>query len=402
VTSPLRPPESQRAGVRKRISTPVLAGVGPEHLRVALVCDWFLPRLGGLELHLRDLAQHLNAAGHTAEVITTTPGEAMVDGIRVHRIDAPRLARAGVIYTRDGMRAVHDAVAQGQYDVVHSHVSIVSPVAYAGARAGHRLGMATVVTFHSMPRGPDAFLGLLGRVLGIRKWQAIASAVSTTVAEAVAPMIAQGPVLRLPNAIDPSQWRIAEGPKDPAEVHLITVMRLNRKKRAAALIRAVARAREKVSDRTIWLRVVGDGPERPKLERLVAKLGLGEHVLFFGHRTREQIRDMFANADIFVMPSKMESFGLAALEARTAGLPVVAMAETGVADFIQDGREGLLATSDAHLVEQLARLIQDTALRDRIAQHNRDTPPPLGWQGVLARHVRLYREAIAMRMEVGG
>ncbi len=376
----------------------MLAGIGPERLRIALVCDWFLPRLGGLELHLRDLAHHLMAVGHTVEVITTTPGEPVVEGITVHRIRAPRLPGAGVMWTRSGFRKVREAVEQGQYDVVHSHVSIVSPAAYAGAVAGQRLDLPTVLTFHSMVRGPRLLVRLLGRALGLRRWETIVSAVSTTAAEAVAPLVAQHPVLRLPNGIDPTLWRMAPGPKDPNEVHLITVMRLNKKKRAATLIRAVAALRERVPDRTFWLRVVGDGPERPKLERLVRKLRLQDNVYFLGYRTREQIRDLFADADVFVMPARHESFGLAALEARTAGLPVVAMAETGVADFIQDGREGLLATSDAHLVEQLARIAQDTELRERMAEHNQDRLPPLSWQGVVARHVRLYREAIAMRL----
>src|ERR671914_726683 len=116
------------AGPRKRISTPVLAGIGPERLRIALVCDWFLPRMGGLELHLRDLAQHLVAAGHTAEIITTTPGDSVVEGVRVHRVEARRLSGAQVIWTRGGMLAVGRAIEHGQYDVIHSHVSIVSPV----------------------------------------------------------------------------------------------------------------------------------------------------------------------------------------------------------------------------------------------------------------------------------
>jgi glycosyltransferase involved in cell wall biosynthesis len=385
-------------GARPRISTPVLAGIGPEQLRIALVCDWFLPRMGGLELHLRDLAQHLNAAGHCAEIITTTPGEPVVDSVRVHRVDARRLPRADVIWTRDGMRKVRQVVEQGQYDVVHSHVSIVSPVAYAGALAGQRLDLPTVLTFHSLPRGPRLFLRVLGSALGLRRLQAIVSAVSTTVAEAIAPLVARQPVLRLPNGIDPARWRIAHGPKDPNEMHLITVMRLNRRKRPLTLLRAFAEIRKRIPERTFWLRIVGDGPERPKLERLVRKLRLEDNVYFLGYRTREEIRDLFADADVFVMPSKAESFGLAVLEARTAGLPVVAMAETGVADFIQDGREGLLATSDKHLVEQLARLAQDTELRERIAEHNQNLLPPLGWQGVVARHVRLYREAIAMRL----
>jgi glycosyltransferase involved in cell wall biosynthesis len=398
VSSPPRPTPNPLTGTRKRISTPVLAGIGPERLRIALVCDWFLPRMGGLELHLRDLAQHLNAAGHTAEVITSVPGDPVVEGVRVHRIEARRIRGVRVIWTRDGMRKVRQAVEQGRYDVVHSHVSILSPVAYAGARAGQRLNLPTVLTFHSLPRGPRFLRRLLGRALGVRRWQAIMSAVSTTVADAVAPLVAQHSVLRLPNGIDPAFWRVAHGPKDPSEMHLITVMRLDPKKRPHALLAAFAQLRIRVPDRTFWLRIVGDGPQRPKLERLVRKLGLQDHVYFLGYRTREQIRDLFADADVFVLPSKLESFGLAALEARTAGLPVVAMAQSGVADFIHDGREGLLATSDDHLVEQLARLARETELREQIAEHNQDRLPPLGWQGVIARHLRLYREAIAMRL----
>jgi glycosyltransferase involved in cell wall biosynthesis len=212
------------------------------------------------------------------------------------------------------------------------------------------------------------------------------------------PLVAQQPILRLPNGIDPTLWRMSPGPKDPSEVHLITVMRLTRKKRTHALLRAFAQLRKRVPELTFSLRIVGDGPERAKLERLARKLGVQDQVFFFGFRTREQIRDLFADADLFVLPANREAFGIAALEARTAGLPVVAMAETGVADFIHDGREGLLATSDAHLVEQLVRLARDTELREQIAEHNRERLPPLGWQGVIARHVRLYREAIAMRL----
>jgi len=390
------PGSTYGTGTRRRISTPVLAGIGPERLRVALVCDWFLPRMGGLELHLRDLAQHLMAAGHSVDIITTQPGEPVVEGIRVLRIEAPRVS--GVIWTPAGFRKVREAVAQGSYDVVHSHVSIISPTAYVGALAAQKLDLPTVLTFHSLTFGPAFIYRMVGRLLGLRKWKMIVSAVSTTAAERIAPLVAQQPILRLPNGIDPIRWRVAHGPKDPNEVHLITVMRLNRKKRPAALVRAFAQLRKQVPEMTFTLRIVGDGPERPKLERLVKKLGLEEEVFFFGFRTREQIRELVADADVFVLPAKLESFGLAALEARTAGLPVVAMAETGVADFIHEEREGLLAKSDAHLVEQLVRISLDRELRERIAEHNSDRLPPVGWEGVIARHVRLYREAIAMRL----
>lgn len=398
VSSPRQPLSPPLTGTRKRISTPVLAAIGPEKLRVALVCDWFLPRVGGLELHLRDLAKHLIALGHKVDVITTTPGDAVVEGVPVKRVEAKRLPGAGVIYTADGMRAVAQAVEQGQYDVVHAHVSIVAPTAYAGVLAAQRLDLPTVVTFHSLTLGPRFLFALVGRLLGMRKWHAIVSAVSTTAAERIAPVIGSGPVLRLPNGIDHSRWRIVQGPKDPNEVHLISVMRLNRKKRPATLVRLFDALRKQVPEKTFTLRIVGEGPERPRLERLIERRGLGDSVFLLGYRSREDIRELFSNADVFVLPAKLESFGLAALEARTAGLPVVAMADTGVADFIHEEREGLLATSDRHFLAQLVRISRDTALRERIAGFNQDRLPPVGWEGVIARHMRLYRESIAMRL----
>ena len=102
-----------------------------------------------------------------------------------------------------------------------------------------------------------------------------------------------------------------------------------------------------------------------------------------GRRTRDEIRTAFARADVFVAPANLESFGIAALEARCAGLPVVAMARTGIREFVANGREGLLAQSDRDMVEQLLRLIRDPELRQRIATHNRDGGRPTstgpGW-----------------------
>ena len=102
-------------------------------LKVALVCDWYHPRVGGIELHLQDLAATLVAARHDVVVITPTPGDDRVDGIRVRRISAPRAPRFGFLVTPAGVRAVGDALADERVDVAHCHVSIVSPAAMGGA-----------------------------------------------------------------------------------------------------------------------------------------------------------------------------------------------------------------------------------------------------------------------------
>ena len=102
--------------------------------------------------------------------------------------------------------------------------------------------------------------------------------------------------------------------------------------------------------------IIGEGPERASLEKYLRAHDLTDVVELVGRRTRDEIRTEFARADIFVAPANLESFGIAALEARCAGLPVVAKARTGIREFVANGREGLLAQSDRDMVDQLLRL----------------------------------------------
>src|SRR5207244_266114 len=88
--------------------------------------------------------------------------------------------------------------------------------------------------------------------------------------------------------------------------------------------------------------------------------------------------------------------GIAALEARCAGLPVVAMRRAGPAGFVRHECEGLLADDDAEMAAQIVRLATDERLRHSIARHNRRTLPTETWDEVLLRHEALYREAMSM------
>ena len=75
-----------------------------KHIKVALISDWYLPRVGGLELHLRDLAKNLNARGHEAHIICATPGPLSQDGPRVHRLDQPLMPVLHTIRSRDALQ----------------------------------------------------------------------------------------------------------------------------------------------------------------------------------------------------------------------------------------------------------------------------------------------------------
>ena len=94
------------------------------------------------------------------------------------------------------------------------------------------------------------------------------------------------------------------------------------------------RQRKRV-DRSIRFKlvVIGDGPERPGVERLARRLSLDGAAEFRGFQSTAAIRDQFVKSDIFVLPTVLASFGIAALEARYAGLPVVARRQSGVSEF---------------------------------------------------------------------
>src|SRR3954462_14223015 len=117
-------------------------------MRIALVSDWYTPRLGGIESQLSELSTRLVDSGHEVHVVTPTPSaERDVGRVIVHRIDAPRAPRFGFVYTPGGVKAIGRVLEDGAFDVVHSHVSIVSPAAFAGAAHANRLGIPSVVTF---------------------------------------------------------------------------------------------------------------------------------------------------------------------------------------------------------------------------------------------------------------
>jgi glycosyltransferase involved in cell wall biosynthesis len=125
---------------------------------------------------------------------------------------------------------------------------------------------------------------------------------------------------------------------------------------------------------------IGDGPDRPMLERLAAGLGLAGKVRFLGHQTQAQIRRHLHEADVLVTPSvpsgdgRREGIPVVLMEAMACGLPVVASRLSGIPELVEDGRTGLLAEpgSPAALAGALARLYRSPALRREMGRAARE------------------------------
>jgi glycosyltransferase involved in cell wall biosynthesis len=240
-------------------------------------------------------------------------------------------------------------------------------------------------------------LRMSAAVFDLRQWRAAWSAVSAPAAAAMQPTLGLAEISLLPNGVDRSFWQTPARVADSATVRLASVMRLSSRKRPRALLRMLATLRATVPARIrLEATIVGDGPLRSRLVSQAGALGLDGWVDFTGRLTRPQVRDVLAATDIYVAPAHLESFGIAALEARCAGLPIVGYRGTGIADFVDHGEHGLLASDDREMASALGTLAMDRALRERISERNRCEAPPATWSQVLAGCDELYERAVSL------
>ena len=380
---------------------------GSPPLSVAIVSDCYVPDTGGIEVQAHDLAQHLQDRGHRVVVVTTTPGPPEVDGIRVVRVSVPATQRR-VPFLPDKapltpavFREVAAVLAAEGIDVAHFHGGILSPLAFKGAADAQGAGLPTVVTTHCLWSYATPLFAILDRRYHWSRWPVVFSAVSEAAAEPLRRIVGSDvEVAILPNGIDTAWWSPQAGEErasDPDTFTVAAVMRLAPRKRPFQLVRMLAQVAEELSGEvTLRAVIVGDGSLRRPLQAFIDRLGLTEVITLAGRLDRTEIRDLYVDVDAFVAPANLESFGIAALEARTAGIPVVAKARTGVREFVTHGREGLLATSDRDMAAQLVRLGRDRALRSTMAAHNRLVPPPMDWDDVVDANVTVYRRAIEL------
>ncbi len=370
-------------------------------MRIAHVSDCYLPRTGGIETQVRALALRQAADGADVRIVTATPGhdgvfagDDVVDGLPVHRL-AAHLPFELPVHPRT-RREVGALLDRAPVDVVHVHAGVVSPFAWGAVRAAAERGLPTLVTVHSV-WGPLARPGFTASDALLRwtGWGVTISAVSSVAAERIARALpGVGDVLVIPNGIDPGQWHVEPEPAVPGTLRVVTVMRMAPRKRTLPLVRILGAASEALQPATrLEAVLIGDGPERAGAERWVRSRGMDGAIRFTGRLDRERILEVFARSDVYLQPSVKESFGLAALEARTAGLPVVARSQTGTTEFVRDGVEGLLADTDGGLARALVRLGREPELTARLAEHNRSHAPAEAWPAVLATVRRAYATA---------
>jgi len=157
---------------------------------------------------------------------------------------------------------------------------------------------------------------------------------------------------------------------------LLTVAALVKRKGHDLVIEALPQLRRRFGD--VRYVIVGTGPEEQNLKSLVISKGLSDAVIFAGSVKDEQLPDMYAACDIFVMPSRqtdkdVEGFGIVFIEAAAAGKPVVASRTGGIPDAVADGKSGILVNpnNSNELIRAIESLLNNQQLRETMAEYGR-------------------------------
>lgn len=338
-----------------------------ESLGIVHACPHFRPHLGGVESHVESVARGLAARGHAVTVLTASepdaPARERFDGVEVERL--PRLGSPLATPVLAGLK---ERVAALRPDVVHSH-SPPPLTSFQASRAAHRAGVPHVLTHHCDLQG-EAWWGPAAARLYEGTFHRAALAASARI---VVTTRAYADTSRALWRVPPERLAVVPNPVDvvffrpglpqgkareelglPAEQGIaLFVGRLAPHKGLDQFVEAALHTRGALHV------LAGEGPERPRLEGLARRLGLAERVRFLGRVPREALPGLYAACDLAVLPSasRLEAFGIAALEAMACARPVVVSDIPGVREVVEPGATGLLAQPlDA---QDLARKVRE-------------------------------------------
>lgn len=351
-------------------------------MRIAQVSPWFYPHLGGVESHVQSLSRELAARGHDVVVVTsrhdpTIPEEEIFDGVRVVRVKP----RAIVLQTPVAPR-IRGALEALRPEIVHAHSPPPLSAHYASEVAEAR-GMPFAITHHCDVELPLPFGRLVEaayrRTLGASTLGRANRVIVTTRTYAATSRAVwrYNPVV-IPNAVDHRRFRpdidgasIRERLGIPTDRPVVLLVgRIVPHKGIEHLIEAARLVPE-----GLFL-IGGEGSSLEAMKRLARSLQVADRVRFLGRVSQARLPQLYAACDVFVLPSvsRLEAFGIVALEAMATGKAVVVADIPGVREVIEDGRDGLLAdpVNPQDLAAKIGRLFADPALRRELGRRGRE------------------------------
>ena len=379
-------------------------------MRIGIVCD---ASVGGSGIIATELGKTLAARGHDVHILSSdTPFRlgGFQPGLTFHRVETPAypLFREPQ-YLLSLANKIVQVARHEELDIVHAHYAVPHATAAYLARqilgaSGHSRVPAIITTLH----GTD--ITLLGSdrsysetvAFCIEQSEGVTAVSNSLKADTCRELEVKADIRVIPNFLDCAAYKRVDASGfrerligDPDARVAIHVSNFRPVKRVAAVIEVFERICREVSSHLL---MVGDGPDFDAASRLVAELGLEDRVHFLGEQ--DQVLPLLSLADVFLLPSAQESFGLAALEAMACEVPVVASNVGGLPEVIDHGRTGFL-----HPLRDLdgmsrsaAALLTDPQLHRQVAVAARDKVHQEFCEGkIVPLYEAYYQEVLAGR-----
>jgi glycosyltransferase involved in cell wall biosynthesis len=378
-------------------------------MRIGFISEVFYPYgKGGSERRYWEVAQRLSDK-HEVHVYTMRPFETgkedMIENIKVQRITSFRS-----LFTKRGRRTAWPPLKFAGAllkKLFYEDLDIIDASAFPyfscfPAKAYSTLhGTPLAVTFHEVwGQYWNEYLGykVLGNIgfcierLCARMPDAIVSVSEHTSVKLIETLgVSPKTITVIPNGVDLALFNRVETERFPFRI--LYVGRLVEHKHVDWLIHAMRYILQKIPDSELV--IIGDGPEKLRLERLAKELHLSGKTRFFGGLERyEDVALAMKSASVLVLPSTREGFGLVLLEAMAAGTPTIAIKDeqSAATDIIRPGWNGVLAPSNdvRSLADIIVGVLKDQEFQLKLAQNGREYVENFGWNKIAERLERLY------------
>ena len=321
-----------------------------------------------------------------------------VDGINVRYLPTPLPAKSLRAIARFGLAAPSAwrewARSMRGFRPTLVHVHCFGPNGLYALAVHRWFGVPLFLTSHGETIADDGGVFARSALLreGLRRAIARAAAVTAPSSVVLDDLVAHYGLrggLVIANGVDLDVSGEADRSADP---YLFAAGRLGYMKGFDLLIAAFAAAEFGPSVRLV---IGGDGPERESLEALVEAFGLASRVEMRGWMPPQAVADAIAGALAVVVPSRMEAFGIVALEAWRSGAPLIMTERGGARGFVSDELDGILIDPQdtQHFAETLRRMVRDPALRRALSEAGRRRVADFGWDGVVRRYEKVYADA---------
>ncbi|HSL69698.1 MAG TPA: N-acetyl-alpha-D-glucosaminyl L-malate synthase BshA [Longimicrobiales bacterium] len=360
---------------------------------------------GGSGVVATELGLQLAKRGHEVHIITYAQPfrlSSFIEGVFYHEVDIPAYPLFDhPPYTLALTVAMHNVALKHNLDIMHAHYAF--PHATSAWLAKQMLGrddFKVVTTLH----GTDITLvGQDPSYQSITQFSIQRSDALTAVSEFLRRVTVQHfdvpaeRIIVIPNFVDLRDYRRDLEPchraklSETGEKIVMHISNFRPVKRVEDVVRIFAGIAPRVPSRLL---LVGDGPDRGKAQQLAEELEVNERVLFLGKQ--ESVAELLACADLFLLPSSNESFGLVALEAMACGVPVVATNVGGVPEVVPHGVAGWLSAPGdiGAMVEDSVRILSDDAAWRAASAAARKAAEAFSADAVVPRYEQCYREVL--------